>query len=247
MKGAKMCKEGLQLKQISPHLTQKTTQNLMVVVCFQTWYPSYLLHLLMLPALTPNARRDPWHTQMRPSPKSVHPVASVARCNANGAPGSVSQNLMDRCWWTLPVAMHWHAPMLRTLLSSTSHQEEKDWRVGRKTVYSTIAQHTEMGSATIQIDVASSIMVIMSSDHWSCRNMSKLHETTIGSCNDKKDTSKHIETIHACSDFPCWFPKLWNAMNLASFVHTPWMKYMVFKFQQKSDHSLQSFQKKDAT
>ena len=100
MKGAKMCKEGLQLKQISPHLTQKTTQNLMVVVCCQSWYPSYLLHLLMLPALMPNARRDPWHTQMRPSPKSVHPVASVARCNANGAPGSVSQNLMDRCWWT---------------------------------------------------------------------------------------------------------------------------------------------------
>lgn len=153
--------------------------------------------------------------------------------------------LMD--WWTLPVAMHWHAPMLRTLLSSTSHQEEKDWRVGRKTVYSTIAQHTEMGNATIQSDVASFIMVIMSSDHMSCGNMSKLHETTIGSCNDKKDTSKHIETIHACSDFPCWFPKLWNAMNLASFVHTPWMKYMVFKFQQKSDHSLQSFQKKDAT
>ena len=62
----------------------------------------------------------------------------------------------------------------------------------KKTLYSTIAQHTEMGNATIQIDVASLIMVIMSSDHMSCRNMSKLHETTIGSCNDKKDkTSIH--------------------------------------------------------
>ena len=108
--------------------------------------------------------------------------------------------------------MHWHAPMLRTLLSSTSHQEEKDWRVGKKkTLYSTIAQHTEMGNATIQIDVASLIMVIMSSDHMSCRNMSKLHETTIGSCNDKKDkTSIHrniSKLFMLAANFRVGFPK----------------------------------------
>ena len=135
MKGAKMCKEGLQLKQISPHLTQKTTQNLMVVVVLSIMIPK-------LPSPSPDVASTNAKRQARPlaHADAAKPKKRSSRCVSGSVQckwstwkrltKSDGPMLMD--WWTLPVAMHWHAPMLRTLLSSTSHQEEKDWRVGRK-------------------------------------------------------------------------------------------------------------------
>ena len=177
------------LKRISLRLTTKNhkkycgrseTHYQHVVVSCWSLNPSYLLHLLMLPALTPNARRDPWHTQMWPSPRSVHPVASAARCNANEAPGSrvldtECQDLFPMvdvdptCCHALARSNAPHTAVINFTSGGKglASRQKKQWK-------SRFAQHTEMRNDTIQIDVASLMMVVMSSDHMSFRNMSKV-------------------------------------------------------------------------